>query len=107
MARRPAPLTPGCHTPHSPTAAFSVEVSARVQALIVDEHVLMERLIRFAQKHDLLKKTGERAQKLTQDSNSALETYRRQVCTREEQLAYSDSLYVPSSCACVNYLMPV
>lgn len=78
-----------------------------MQALIVDEHVLMERLIRFTQKHDLLKKTGERAQKLTQDGNSALETYRRQVCTREEQLAYSDSLYVPSSCACVNYLMPV
>ena len=78
-----------------------------MQALIAYDHTLMERLIRFAQTHDLLKKNGERAQKLTQDSTSTLKTYRRQVYTREEQLAYSDTLYVPSSCACVNYLMPV
>ena len=58
----------------------------------------MERLIRFAQAHDLLKKNAERAQKLAQDSNAALETYQRQVRTLEEQLARSDNLYVPPSC---------
>ena len=83
------------------TAIFSVEAFAlRVQALIADDRALMERLIRFAQAHDLLKKNAERAQKLAQDSNAALETYQRQVRTLEEQLARSDNLYVapPHSC---------
>ena len=74
---------------------FGVEAFAlRVQALIADDRALMERLIRFAQAHDLLKKNAERAQKLAQDSNAALETYQRQVRTLEEQLARSDNLYV-------------
>ena len=97
------PGTPG--STHSPlaadgtTAIFSVEAFAlRVQALIADDRALMERLIRFAQAHDLLKKNAERAQKLAQDSNAALETYQRQVRTLEEQLARSDNLYVPPSC---------
>ena len=38
-------------------------------------------------------------QKLAQDSHAALEIYQRQVRTREEQFAFSDSLYMPSSCA--------
>src|SRR6266446_1460836 len=69
-------------SPSSPTkdsmgpGTFSVEAFAqRVQALISDDRALMERLIRFAQAHDLLKKNAERAQKLAQESNSALETY--------------------------------
>ena len=37
-----------------------------------------------------------RAQKLMQGSNATLETYWRQVRTRDEQFAYSDSLYVPA-----------
>ena len=39
----------------------------------------------------------ERAQKLAQDSHSALETYQNQVRTLEEQLARSNDLYVPPS----------
>ena len=86
------------------TAIFSVEAFAlRVQALIADDRALMERLIRFAQAHDLLKKNAERAQKLAQDSNAALETYQRQVRTLEEQLARSDNLYVPLLANGLNY----
>ncbi|KAI0065763.1 hypothetical protein BV25DRAFT_1821443 [Artomyces pyxidatus] len=74
-------------TPQSPnTAAFSVEAfAARVGALIADDRALIERLIRFAQAHDLLKKNAERAQKLAQESNAALETYQRQVRMLEER----------------------
>ena len=91
-------------SPHSPMVdgggsgpgTFSVEAFAlRVQSLIADDRALMERLIRFAQAHDLLKKNAERAQKLAQDSNAALETYQRQVRTLEEQLAREDGLYAP------------
>ncbi|OBZ70148.1 hypothetical protein A0H81_09724 [Grifola frondosa] len=65
--------------------AFSVEAFAsRVQALIADDRALIERLIRFAQAHDLLKKNAERAQKLAQESNAALETYQKQVKMLEE-----------------------
>ncbi|KAG0702418.1 Up-regulated during septation-domain-containing protein [Suillus ampliporus] len=65
---------------------FSIEAFvARIQALVVDDRALIERLIRFAQAHDLLKKNAERAQKLAQDSNTALETYQRQVTTLERQ----------------------
>ena len=84
-------------SPSSPTkdsmgpGMFSVEAFAqRVQALISDDRALMERLIRFAQAHDLLKKNAERAQKLAQESNAALETYQKQVRTLEEHLARSD-----------------
>jgi hypothetical protein len=87
--------------PASPTTmtdgvgVFSVEAFAqRVQALISDDRALMERLIRFAQAHDLLKKNAERAQKLAQESNVALETYQRQVRTLEEHLASSGGWYV-------------
>jgi hypothetical protein len=52
---------------------------ARVNALVTDDRALIERLLRFAQAHDLLKKNAERAQKLAQDGNIALETYQRQV----------------------------
>ena len=66
--------------------AFTVEAfAARVQALVADDRALIERLIRFAQAHDLLKKNAERAQKLAQESNAALETYQRQVKTLEDR----------------------
>ncbi|KAH8094933.1 Up-regulated during septation-domain-containing protein [Cristinia sonorae] len=66
--------------------AFSVESFAeRVQALIADDRALIERLIRFAQAHDLLKKNAERAQKLAQESNGALETYQKQVKMLEDR----------------------
>ncbi|KAM5534401.1 hypothetical protein V8D89_011868 [Ganoderma adspersum] len=65
---------------------FSVEAFAtRVNALIADDRALIERLIRFAQAHDLLKKNAERAQKLAQESNSALETYQKQVKMLEDR----------------------
>jgi hypothetical protein len=69
-----------------PGEPFSIEAFAqRVQALIHDDRALIERLIRFAQAHDLLKKNAERAQKLAQDGNSAMETYQRQVKALEER----------------------
>lgn len=65
---------------------FTVEAFAnRVQALIADDRALIERLIRFAQAHDLLKKNAERAQKLAQESSTALETYQKQVKILEER----------------------
>ncbi|KAH9009760.1 hypothetical protein EDB83DRAFT_2557374 [Lactarius deliciosus] len=78
------PGTPG--SPRSPvvngggsgSGTFSVEAfTLLVQALIANDRALMERFILFAQAHDLLKKNAERAQKLAQDSNAALETYQR------------------------------
>jgi hypothetical protein len=82
---------------------FTIENFAqRVQALVVDDRLLIERLIRFAQAHDLLKKNAERAQKLAQESNSALETYQRQVKTLEERniasLEKQSELYVCHNC---------
>ncbi|KAG6813037.1 hypothetical protein H0H92_014572 [Tricholoma furcatifolium] len=65
---------------------FSIEAFAsRVQALIQDDRALIERLLRFAQAHDLLKKNAERASKLAQDGNTALELYQKQVRTLEER----------------------
>jgi len=58
---------------------------SRVQSLIADDRALIERLIRFAQAHDLLKKNAERAQKLAMDSSAALETYQKQVKTLEDR----------------------
>ncbi|KAF5333673.1 hypothetical protein D9611_002692 [Ephemerocybe angulata] len=60
---------------------------ARVNALVQDDRALIERLIRFAQAHDLLKKNAERAQKLAQDGNVALETYQKQVKALESRNA--------------------
>jgi hypothetical protein len=67
-------------------AAFSLDAFAgRVQALVADDRALIERLLRFAQAHDMLKKNAERAQKLAQDGSAALETYQKQVRTLEER----------------------
>jgi len=78
---------PRANMPNSPnTITFTIEAFAgRVQALIADDRGLIERLLRFAQAHDLLKKNAERAQKLATESNSALETYQKQVRTLEER----------------------
>ncbi|KAG2060355.1 hypothetical protein BDR06DRAFT_927171 [Suillus hirtellus] len=89
---RPQPPTPTSTTSRSPPkqskGTFSVEAFvSRVQALVIDDRALIDRLIRFAQAHDLLKKNAERAQKLAQESNTALETYQRQVLTLERQNA--------------------
>ena len=52
---------------------------------MADDRALIERLVRFAQAHDLLKKNAERAQKLAQESNGALETYQKQVKMLEDR----------------------
>jgi predicted nuclease with TOPRIM domain len=75
---------------------------SRVQALITDNHALIERLIQFTQAHDLLKKNVERAHKLASDSNAALETYQKQVKVLEERdISLSTkhaALFVSMSC---------
>ena len=73
-------------TAAQPSSAFTVEnFVTRVQALVADDRALIERLVRFAQAHDLLKKNAERAQKLAQESSNALETYQKQVNMLEER----------------------
>ncbi|KAF8638559.1 hypothetical protein AX17_002102 [Amanita inopinata Kibby_2008] len=75
-------------SPRVTGGTFSFEAfAARVQALIADDRSLIERLIRFAQAHELLRKNAERAQKLAQSGTSSLETYQRQVTTLEERNA--------------------
>ena len=70
------PATPGS----SSMSGFTIEAFvSRVQSLIADDRSLIERLVRFAQAHDLLKKNAERAQKLAMDTSAALETYQKQV----------------------------
>ena len=75
-------------TPGSPGSipGFTIEAFvSRVQSLIADDRALIERLIRFAQAHDLLKKNAERAQKLAVDTSAALETYQKQVKILEDR----------------------
>jgi len=68
------------------TGEFNVdEFVARVQALVADDRALIERLIRFAQSHDLLRNNAERAQKLAQESNKGLELYQAQVKSLEDR----------------------
>jgi hypothetical protein len=65
---------------------FSIETFAgQVQALINDDRALIERLVRFAQAHDMLKKNADRAQKLAREGTLALETYQKQVRMLEER----------------------
>lgn len=65
---------------------FTVEAFAqRVQDIISDDRALIERLVRFAKAHELLKKNAERAQKLAQEGSTALETYQKQVQLLEER----------------------
>ena len=59
------PFSPHLPVDAASAAGFSVEGFAMwVQALIADDRALIEKLIRFAQAHDLLKKNAERAQRL-------------------------------------------
>lgn len=68
------------------SSQFTIEAFAtRVQALIVDDRALIERLVRFAQAHELLKKNADRAQKIAQDGTVALETYQKQVKALEDR----------------------
>jgi hypothetical protein len=67
-------------------ADFSIEAFAqKVQALVADDRAIIERLLRFAQAHDLLKNNAERAQKLAQESSLGLETYQKQLKMLEDR----------------------
>ncbi|CAG7848718.1 SubName: Full=Uncharacterized protein {ECO:0000313/EMBL:CCA69058.1} [Serendipita indica DSM 11827] len=80
----PSPLF---NTPSNP-ADFNIDAFAqRVQALVADDRAIIERLLRFAQAHDLLKNNAARAQKLAQESSMGLETYQKQVKSLEERNA--------------------
>lgn len=71
---------------NSNPADFTIDAFAqRVQALVADDRAIIERLLRFAQAHDLLKNNAERAQKLAQESTVGLETYQKQVKALEER----------------------
>jgi hypothetical protein len=73
---------------NSNMADFTIDAFAqRVQALVADDRAIIERLLRFAQAHDLLKNNAERAQKLAQESTMGLETYQKQVKALEERNA--------------------
>ena len=52
--------------------------------MINDDRALIERLLRFAQAHDMLK-NADRAQKLAREGTLALETYQKQVRMLEER----------------------
>ncbi|KAG1884395.1 hypothetical protein F4604DRAFT_1919574 [Suillus subluteus] len=81
-------LLPATSPPPPDQRKGTVSVEAfvsHVQALVIHDRALIERLIWFAQVHDLLKKNAEHAQKLTQDSNTALEMYQQQVAMLERQ----------------------
>lgn len=76
----------GAVPPSPRSTSFSIDAFvARVHALVADDRALIERLLRFAQAHDLLKKNAERAQKLAQEGTHALETYQKQVRVLEER----------------------
>ena len=65
---------------------FTIEAFAeQVQALINDDRALIERLLRFAQAHEMLRKNADRAQKLAREGTLALETYQKQVRMLEER----------------------
>lgn len=82
-----SPLLP-THPTASPKEPFSPEAFIdRVNALLADDKAIVERLIRMASGHDLLKTNAERARKLAQDSSQGLETYQKQVKTLEERNA--------------------
>lgn len=76
------------HKSSASLEAFKIETFVeRVQALLADDRALVERLIRMASGHELLKSNAERAKKLALDSSQGLETYQKQVKTLEERNA--------------------
>ena len=84
------------------SGSFSVDsLMARIQGLIDDDKQIIERLIRFAQAHDLLKNNAERAQKLAQESSLGLDTYQKQVQTLEDR---NKSLIAKQTAMCVLFL---
>ncbi|KAF8709381.1 2OG-Fe(II) oxygenase superfamily, partial [Rhizoctonia solani] len=69
-----------------PPGKFSIDAfNAKVRALVADDRAIIERLIKFATTHELLKTNAEKAQKLAQESTISLKTYQDQVQTLEER----------------------
>ncbi|KAG8724871.1 hypothetical protein FRC11_001970 [Ceratobasidium sp. 423] len=69
-----------------PPGKFSIDAfNTKVRALVADDRAIIERLIKFASTHELLKTNAEKAQKLAQESTVSLKTYQDQVQTLEER----------------------
>lgn len=67
-----------------PPGKFSIDAfGAKVRALVADDRAIVERLLKFASTHELLKTNAEKAQKLAQESTVSLKTYQDQVQTLE------------------------
>ncbi|KAG8745564.1 hypothetical protein FRC10_007742 [Ceratobasidium sp. 414] len=70
----------------TPPGKFSIEAFAtKVRGLITDDRAIIERLLKFASTHELLKTNAEKAQKLAQESTVSLKTYQDQVRTLEDR----------------------
>ncbi|KAG9086213.1 hypothetical protein FS749_003806, partial [Ceratobasidium sp. UAMH 11750] len=70
----------------APPGKFSIEAFAtKVRGLIADDRAIIERLLKFASTHELLKTNAEKAQKLAQESTVSLKTYQDQVQTLEDR----------------------
>ncbi|KAG8748931.1 hypothetical protein FRC12_013708 [Ceratobasidium sp. 428] len=69
-----------------PVGKFNVDAFAsKVRGLIADDRAIIERLLKFASTHELLKTNAEKAQKLAQESTVSLKTYQDQVQTLEDR----------------------
>ncbi|KAG9102684.1 hypothetical protein FRC06_001431 [Ceratobasidium sp. 370] len=70
----------------TPPGKFSIEAFAtKVRGLIADDRAIIERLLKFASTHELLKTNAEKAQKLAQESTVSLKTYQDQVQMLEDR----------------------
>jgi hypothetical protein len=65
---------------------FNIETfAAKVRSLVADDRAIVDRLLKFASTHELLKTNAEKAQKLAQESTVSLKTYQDQVHTLEDR----------------------
>ncbi|QRV72680.1 Up-regulated during septation protein [Ceratobasidium sp. AG-Ba] len=70
----------------APPGKFNIDSFAtKVRGLIADDRAIIDRLLKFASTHDLLKTNAEKAQKLAQESTVSLRTYQEQVRTLEDR----------------------
>ncbi|KAG9123858.1 hypothetical protein FRC07_013720 [Ceratobasidium sp. 392] len=70
----------------APPGKFNIDGFAnKVRGLIADDRAIVERLLKFASTHELLKTNAEKAQKLAQESTVSLKTYQDQVQTLEDR----------------------
>ena len=65
------------YTPHQEEFAGIDEMLQRVRGMADDGRVLVERVVRLGQDRELLKQNANRAKRLAESSQAALETYQR------------------------------